>query len=103
MPFFRGKARLTLISCSGECVAADVISQVLAIAILFVVETLLSLSGMGLLACWLAWLAWWCAEAPLDGAVPAFAEELPLPLLRLCRSFSEGEMGPGELSTCKNG
>ena len=91
--------RLTLISCSGECVAAADISQVLDIAILFVVETLLSLSGM--LLAWLAWL-WWCAEAPLDGA-PAFAEELPLPLLRLCRSFSEGEMGPGELSTCKNG
>ena len=87
-----------MISCSGECVAADVISQVLAIAILFVVETLLSLSGM--LLAWLAWLAWWCAEAPLDGA-PAFAEELPLPLLRLCRSFSEGEMGLGELSTRK--
>ena len=100
MLFFGGQARLTLISCSGECVAADVISQVLVIAILFVVETLLSLSGM--LLAWLAWLAWWCAEAPLDGA-PAFAEELPLPLLRLCRSVSEGEMGPGELSTCKNG
>lgn len=88
-------ATAILISCSGECVAAADISQVLDIAILFVVETLLSLSGM--LLAWLAWL-WWCAEAPLDGA-PAFAEELPLPLLRLCRSFSEGEMGPGELST----
>ena len=62
-------------------------SHVLVNAI-FVVETLLSLSGM-----LLAVTASRCADPP--------AEELPLPLLRLCLS-SEGEMGPGELSTCKN-
>ena len=62
-------------------------SHVLVNAI-FVVETLLSLSGM-----LLAVTASRCADPP--------AEELPLPLLRLCLS-SDGEMGPGELSTCKN-
>ena len=62
-------------------------SHVLVNAI-FVVETLLSLSGM-----LLAVTASRCADPP--------AEELPLPLLRLCLS-SEGEIGPGELSTCKN-
>ena len=78
--------QLTLISCSAAFSAAAVaavISQVLVNAI-FVVETLLSLSGM-LLA-----VVRRCADPP--------AEELPLPLLRLCRS-SDGEMGPEELST----
>ena len=57
---------------------------------IFVVETLLSLSGMLLAVCAVVRR---CADPP--------AEELPLPLLRLCRS-SDGEMGPGELSTWKN-
>lgn len=69
---------LTFISCS------DSMSHVFVKAI-FVVETLLSLSGM--------LLAMRCAT----GAA-ALVEEFPLPLLRLCLS-SDGEMGPEELST----